>query len=453
MNVAPLRYYALSYSIGCKEILEMLQRLTLKNFKLFDETGVTIEPGKVTVLVGVNGAGKSSVLQALLLLKQSSGQPAVNWNGLLFNGPLINVGSFKDIVHGQDVGRIVEIDFSTRYQDFDISTTTAPHLPSSGTFQYHLALKPVFYEQTVAIGGDQGDKLRASYNPIDSSITPNQVTSADTITITLGASLRIGRPIEVKGYSSSQEQNILAQTTVDKTNKLLDTGIKLLDCFYLVPAMRGFDSQAYELQAANHHMDLSAAGGPEQQAALVANTIAANPDLVDDVTQRLQAILHGAGRLRYRTEQGRLVNEMKSGQASVNLVNEAFGLNQLVAPLLWLGKVPRGATIGIEEPEIHLHPRAQAALCDVFVEVATHEGKQLILTTHSEHILMGLLTAVADGRLKPDDLAVYEFQREGNTARAERLEVNEYGQIAGGLKGFLETDLDEIGELIEARFR
>ncbi len=79
MNVAPLRYYALSYSIGCKEMLEMLQRLTLKNFKLFDETGVTIEPGKVTVLVGVNGTGKSSVLQALLLLKQSSGQPAVNW--------------------------------------------------------------------------------------------------------------------------------------------------------------------------------------------------------------------------------------------------------------------------------------------------------------------------------------------------------------------------------------
>jgi len=142
---------------------------------------------------------------------------------------------------------------------------------------------------------------------------------------------------------------------------------------------------------------------------------------------------------------------MKSGQASVNLVNEAFGLNQLVAPLLWLGKVPRGATIGIEEPEIHLHPRAQAALCDVFVEVATHEGKQLILTTHSEHILMGLLTAVADGRLKPDDLAVYEFQREGNTARVERLEVNEYGQIAGGLKGFLETDLDEIGEFKNRR--
>jgi len=147
------------------------------------------------------------------------------------------------------------------------------------------------------------------------------------------------------------------------------------------------------------------------------------------------------------------VSEMKSGKTSVNLVNEAFGLNQLIAPLLWLSKTPDGAIVGIEEPEIHLHPRAQAALCDVFVDVATREDKQLMLTTHSEHILMGLLTAVADGRLKPEDLAVYEFQREGGVARAERLEVNGYGQIAGGLKGFLEADLDEIGALIEARFR
>ncbi len=75
-----------------------------------------------------------------------------------------------------------------------------------------------------------------------------------------------------------------------------------------------------------------------------------------------------------------------------------------------------------------------------------------MLTTHSEHVLMGLLTAVADGRLSPADLAVYELRREGSASRAERLEVNEYGQIAGGLGGFLEVDVDQLGKLIEARF-
>ena len=65
---------------------------------------------------------------------------------------------------------------------------------------------------------------------------------------------------------------------------------------------------------------------------------------------------------------------------------------------------------------------------------------------------MSLLTSVAKRKMQPTDLAVYEFQRQEDTARAERLEVNQFGQIAGGLKGFLETDLDEIGDLIKARF-
>jgi predicted ATPase len=144
---------------------------------------------------------------------------------------------------------------------------------------------------------------------------------------------------------------------------------------------------------------------------------------------------------------------MAGSRGNINLFNEAFGLNQLIAPLLWLSKTPSDSTIAIEEPEVHLHPRAQAALCELFVEIATQEQKQLILTTHSEHILMALLTAVAKGQLKPADLAVYEFSRHGDTARAERLAVNQHGQIEGGLRGFLEVDMDEIGDLIKARFQ
>jgi predicted ATPase len=136
----------------------------------------------------------------------------------------------------------------------------------------------------------------------------------------------------------------------------------------------------------------------------------------------------------------------------INLVNEAFGLNQLVPLLVALSITPPDSVIGIEEPEIHLHPKAQAALCDIFVDIVMHERKQIIITTHSEHILMSLLTSVAKGKMQPTDLAVYELQRQEDIALAERLEVNQFGQIAGGLKGFLETDLDEIGDLIKARF-
>ena len=51
----------------------------------------------------------------------------------------------------------------------------------------------------------------------------------------------------------------------------------------------------------------------------------------------------------------------------------------------------------IEEPEIHLHPKAQAELAEVLTEVALEEDKQVIMTTHSEHITGRLLTLVAEG--------------------------------------------------------
>jgi predicted ATPase len=144
---------------------------------------------------------------------------------------------------------------------------------------------------------------------------------------------------------------------------------------------------------------------------------------------------------------------MSRGRQSISIANEAFGLNQLIAPLFDLVLADLGALVGIEEPEIHLHPRAQATLAELFVEFATTREKQLLLTTHSEHILMGLLGAVAAGRLRAGDLAVYELYREDDAARARRLEVNEYGQIQGGLREFLEVDFDKVGELVAAHFR
>lgn len=426
----------------------MLQELSVKNFKLFDEVGGTVRPGKITVLIGANGTGKSSLLQVLLLLKQSLHQ-----SKLVLDGPLIDVGSFRDIVHLQDVTRAVEIGLSAPYDDFTFPGNIEPPLPSSGTVRYQALFRDGGgSDQIITIGGEGGETFASSSS--SGSMSHDRITVGGMATITLQQLTLIGFPITPIAMDIIGNDPATQTTPVmNKVYYLLSTIDRLLRSLYFVPAIRGFDSLAYEISPTEQSGDLTAAGGPEKQASLVANIISASPDLVEEVTERLNRILRGDARLRYRLDQGRLVSEMARGRRGVNLFNEAFGLNQLIAPLLWLSKVPSGSVIGIEEPEIHLHPRAQAAFCDVFVEVATQEHKQLILTTHSEHILMGLLTAVADGRLRPDDLAVYEFRRQGDAARAERLAVNEYGQVAGGLKGFLEADLDEIGELIQARFQ
>ena len=119
--------------------------------------------------------------------------------------------------------------------------------------------------------------------------------------------------------------------------------------------------------------------------------------------------------------------------------------------LLELAIAARDAVVMIEEPEIHLHPRAQAELASVLAEAAKAEDKQLIMTTHSEHILGRLLTLVAEKKLSKDDLAIYSFEKDdGGVCTADEIEVTEDGRVIGGLKGFFETDLAELDRYIRS---
>jgi hypothetical protein len=245
--------------------------------------------------------------------------------------------------------------------------------------------------------------------------------------------------------------NLVDIEEIDQNTNSLSPRVLL--SFYFIPAIRGFDHIAYDLLDGLAPDDVSSAGGPEKQAGLAAHLVASRPELADEISGWLQRILDSKSRLRSRLWQNRIRGEMANGRKSIALPNEAFGLNQLITPLLWMKRSPRGSMIAIEEPEIHLHPRAQARLSDIFVEVSDEEEKQFILTTHSEHILMALLTAVAEGRMRPDDLAIYEFRREGDTANAERLAVNKYGQVAGGLPGFLEVELEGFERYLATRFQ
>jgi len=104
----------------------------------------------------------------------------------------------------------------------------------------------------------------------------------------------------------------------------------------------------------------------------------------------------------------------------------------------------------VEEPETRLHPRLLFALGRLLPTVLREEGKQMLVTLHSEHLLLALLTGVAEGTIDRDDFAVYYFERDGLAAKARKLEVNEKGQIEGGLPGFFEVDWETTEAYLRA---
>jgi predicted ATPase len=148
--------------------------------------------------------------------------------------------------------------------------------------------------------------------------------------------------------------------------------------------------------------------------------------------------------------------EVKSETASgpVNIVSEGFGANSLIMLLLQMVSADKGATVMIEEPEIHLHPKAQAELASVLAEVALEEDKQVIMTTHSEHITGRLLTLVAEGTLSPDDLAIYSFEKDPKTGEcsAKSLGITDDGRIQGSIADFFEANLEEMNRFVKAQF-
>ena len=139
--------------------------------------------------------------------------------------------------------------------------------------------------------------------------------------------------------------------------------------------------------------------------------------------------------------------EVKSttNSGSINIVGEGFGANALIQLLHQLITAAQGSTVLIEEPEIHLHPKAQAELAEVLAETAKAEDKQIIMTTHSEYVAGRLLTLVAEGKLTTDELAIYSFDKDKKgECFATEIEVTERGQTKGGLTGFDEATRDEM---------
>ena len=102
-----------------------------------------------------------------------------------------------------------------------------------------------------------------------------------------------------------------------------------------------------------------------------------------------------------------------------------------------------------QQPEVHLHPSAQAALGSLFCETAS-SGRQLIIETHSDYIMDRILLDIRDKRtdLKSDDVSILYFEREDQDVSIYSIRLDEEGNVLDTPEGYRRFFKDELNRVI-----
>ena len=408
----------------------MITNITLQNFKCFRR--ISVDPKLITVFIGPNGTGKSGVLQALLLLKQSRHNVAP----LVLDGELIRFAPEAFMWQGpESLLDGVRLSLSW-YSPIDSEEVQGPlkvevDLQYSGQADLTAdrgSTKWATSDQEYEISFDRNRREVQATTP-RGAILYDVLPAINSFRVTYG----------MGGESPS----------LPLWQKLSQVPEKMLAELKLVPAARGLTRGVYKLGPESSD-DISGASGLGEQEDNTATTLTYSRNEVEMVSHLMNRIT-GVG-LRVDTvppQSAKPISESPAGDLSI--LAEGFGTNALVQLLFEIVRTVPGATVLIEEPEIHLHPKAQADLASILTEEAKSGDKQMIITTHSEHVVGRLLTLVAEGTLSAGELAIYSFEKDKYGAcSASEIEVTDRGQVSGGLKSFFETDLDEMKRYVEA---
>jgi predicted ATPase len=386
--------------------------------------------GKITVLTGPNNSGKSSIIYGLLTLKNVVLNPNQAVDSFLNLG-FLNLGGFaqtvflkketSDIILGIEVsGNEIKSQYTAVLGKKKSSLSLKTFKPYNISFDIDVIFPYPSNRNASAVAIGAFGKAQIVWNGIIPTINITPIPEQEML------------------VSEGKESDGLKEGSAESLQESINAPIEELKKVDVIPLGRGFTKPNYSSVPMQPQMfredDL-------------ATLLAANRELVGKVAHYLEPLVNRVFSVwtTMGTANFNLQSRDRSTSLVCDLVNEGFGTNQLVTIL---AKCLREevSTVCIEETEIHLHPELMDKLVDVFVRISREEEKNFIISTHSEHIVLSLLNQVAKNKIKPEDVCIYYLSKDGKETKIERQEVNDKGQIKGGLKGFYEAELKQVKE-------
>ncbi len=403
----------------------MIEELYLENFKGIRKIKLKLRP--LTIFIGPNGSGKSSALQALAVLKQSLGG-----SQLILEGDQVSIGAWGDVVREGDSSLEITIEHA--------GTLGAPSfLGSRYLAGYRFRSGDCIYVRAHA--DFDGHELQGEWAPPEPS-EPISVPVGEGSQINFRVEGVVGGPLQYAGRSGEAVPEIS-----ERAGRLGEAFENELHSLHFVAPFRGLATTEYQL--APRTEDLSSLRSGHSPAAQLISILGYSLSLRRKVSGMLEQLFgHNVAfsLMTQNTGTARAVFE----RFDTPMVNDAAGANQLLFVLTQFAQAQEGSTLAVEEPEIHLHPRLQRDLVNLLVSRARDEGKRLILTTHSEHVVLAALALVLKGQVPAEDFALYQFSAPEGEVQVQETRVTKEGVLEPGLQDFFEVNIEELTDLLRA---
>jgi predicted ATPase len=425
----------------------MLTELHLSNFKSWRELDMKL--GRVTGLFGTNSSGKSSILQFLLMLKQT--KDATDTRLVLDLGgqnQLINLGSFKDLIFNHQDNLILK--WGLKWKVFDYGEYTDEFKTQVEIILHQKEIKVQLLEYG-SLENTQSIKL------MDNKYKHSIFFSNKNI-ITLSFSYPIKThliKISIKEIDNSTEPNNIYERVYEI----------LIDAFHYLAPLREYPKREYQWSGASpSHVGYRGENAINAiLAATIRNETRTLPNSEEEKPfQEVIAywlkelgLIHefAVKEIAEGTGLYRAIVKKSPESPEAFLTDVGFGVSQVLPALVLLYYVPEGSIILMEQPEIHLHPAVQSGLADVILQVSKQRDLQVIVESHSEHLLQRFQRRVAEESYSVDELKLYFCDSKDGESHLIDLEMDEFGDIRNYPANFFGDEMAEIAATHKAALK
>ncbi len=363
----------------------MISELILEYFKCFESLSLPLR--SLTLLSGTNSSGKSSVIQSLVLLHQTMREQ--EWSqSLLLNGPTVSLGTVADVVD---------------------------QLHGRRTLRIGLTCDKITYQWTFS--GDRPDM----------SMVVDEIQVGDD------------------SYDGSANLHCLMPSSIE-----LPSGMASIMTANYLTAERMGPRDVYLLDDSEKASVVGSAG---EHAVSMLHWNSDKPvvenlclpeaplTLLRQVEKWMGLFFPGCGLILERIPRVDAVTLGLRTSESLEFhrpTNVGFGLTQVLPILVAALSSSPGDLILIENPEVHLHPAGQSQMGTFLAQVAA-SGIQVILESHSDHVLNGIRRAVRSGALNADDVQVHFFNdRYGSDPQVTSPDMGSDGSLDSWPRGFFD---------------